>query len=124
MKQQEKIFVIIPSYNNAKTIKSVCNKITKKYVNEIIVIDDGSSDETRSVLKKIGVTYISHKKNLGYGASQKSGYKMALKKGADLVILLHSDGQHDPKYIPLLIKTLKEKNLDIVLGSRLKSFSY
>ncbi|OGK26190.1 hypothetical protein A2954_04350 [Candidatus Roizmanbacteria bacterium RIFCSPLOWO2_01_FULL_37_12] len=121
---KEKIIAIIPCFNNANTIKAVCKSISKKYVNEIIVIDDGSTDQTLSVLKKIGVSYISHKRNLGYGASQKSGYKVALKKGADLIIMLHSDGQHDPKYIPLLIKTLKEKKLDIVMGSRIKSISY
>lgn len=122
--QKEKVIVIIPSYNSAKTIESVCKSISKRYVNEIIVIDDGSTDQTLSILEKIGVTYITHKKNLGYGASQKSGYLKALKNGADLIIMLHSDGQHDPKYIPLLINTLKEENVDIVLGSRLKSFSF
>lgn len=124
MKHKDKVFVIIPAHNSEKTIKTVCAKISKKYVTEIIVIDDGSTDGTRALLKKIGINHISHKKNLGYGASQKSGYNRAIKKGADLLIMLHSDGQHDPKYISLLLKTLREKNLDIVLGSRLNNIQY
>ncbi len=121
--RKDKVVVIIPAYNAARMIAKTCQKISKKIVDEIIVVNDGSTDDTQKVLEKIGVLYLVHKKNKGYGASQKSGYRCALKRGGDIIIMLHADGQHDPKYIPALISYLKKSSSDLILGSRIKSTS-
>jgi glycosyltransferase involved in cell wall biosynthesis len=121
MKKKDKIIVFIPAYNVESTIENVCRRIPKDIVSEIVVINDGSHDNTLKVIKKIGVKYKSHKINKGYGAVQKTGYEYALKLGADIIIMLHSDGQHDPKFIKPLLQKLINGNFDIVLGSRIKS---
>lgn len=119
--KKAKIIAVIPAYNAAKTIKKICGKIPKDFVDEIVVVDDGSSDNTLGIVKQLGVKYCSHPSNRGYGASQKTGFKYALELGADIIIMLHADMQHDPKYIKYFLPPIVQNKFDIILGSRIRN---
>jgi len=108
-------FIVIPAYNESKHISDVISRI-KGYCSNIIVIDDGSKDDTYYVAKKQGVTVLKHIINLGKGAGVKTGCDFAVKKGAKKIILIDSDGQHEPEEIPNFLKALEGK--DIVFGYR------
>lgn len=113
-----KIFIIIPAYNTADTLLDVVQLIPKKYKN-IILVDDGSKDKTSKVAKKLGLIVIKHLRNKGYGATQKTAYKEALKRGADVVVMVHGDGQHDPSFIRSVIEPILQGKVDVVIGSRI-----
>ncbi len=117
-KINHKTIVVIPAYNSEETLPSIYKNIPKKYVDEIIIVDDGSKDKTVEIIKKLGLKPIVHKKNLGYGANQKKLYTLALKKEADYVVMLHPDGQYNPKDLPKFIDALKKGKGDLILGSR------
>lgn len=119
--RKPKVLVVIPAYNSEKTLKGVYNKIPKRYVDEVIVVDDGSKDYTVEVIKNLGLKPIVHKKNMGYGANQKTLYAQALKRGAKYIIMLHPDGQYDPKDLPKFIDALRGGKGDLILGSRFLS---
>ncbi|QQG41071.1 MAG: glycosyltransferase family 2 protein [Candidatus Levyibacteriota bacterium] len=112
------IFVVMPAYNAAKTLDKVYNQIPKGIIDKILLIDDGSKDETVSMAKKLGIQTIVHEKNLGYGGNQKTCYDTALKLGAEYVIMLHPDGQYNGADLPLFVKALMQKEGDLILGSR------
>ncbi|MHA1754624.1 MAG: glycosyltransferase family 2 protein [Candidatus Odinarchaeia archaeon] len=111
------IFAVIPAYNEEKLIKDVI-KETKKYTDKIIVVDDGSIDNTASVAKEEGVILVRHPFNMGKGAALKTGFKKAIELGADIIVTLDGDLQHDPREINRLVYYLKNSNADIVVGSR------
>lgn len=115
---KNKIAIVIPAYNSETTLTEVYRKIPKKNINQVIIVDDASKDHTIEVIKKLGIKPIVHKKNLGYGANQKSLYKEAIKSGAKYVVMLHPDGQYDPKDLPKFINALKQGYGDLILGSR------
>ena len=96
---KKKIFAIIPAYNEEKQINSVINK-TKKYVDEVIVVDDGSKDSTGEIAKKSNAIVLRHLVNLGKGAALKTGCDYAVKNKAGIIIAVDADAQHDPKEIP------------------------
>ena len=110
-----KVWVIIPAHNEEKHIEKVIKK-TKKFVNNILVVDDGSHDKTLFVAEKSGAFVLRHIVNLGKGAALKTGCEYAIKKGAEKIVVLDADGQHDPKEIPEFVKALD--NADIVFGYR------
>ncbi|MEK6948953.1 MAG: glycosyltransferase family 2 protein [Nanoarchaeota archaeon] len=103
----EKIFAVIAAYNEQEHIKKVVEK-TKKYVNEVIVVDDGSKDSTKELAKDAGATVLNHLVNLGKGAALKTGCDYALENGADLIITIDADMQHNPNDIPRFLDSLKE----------------
>ncbi|GAG04409.1 unnamed protein product, partial [marine sediment metagenome] len=107
------------AYNAEQTLEKTYKDIPKKYVDDVILVDDASKDDTVKISRKLGIKTIVHKKNKGYGANQKTCYKAALKQGADIIILLHPDYQYDPKRIPAMVKPIKEGKADIVYGSRM-----
>lgn len=111
----DETFVIIPAYNESKRIGDVL-KETKKYVKNVVVVDDGSLDNTYEIALKYNVETLQHIINLGKGASLKTGCDYAIKKGAKILILMDSDGQHKPDDIPRFQEKLK--NVDIVFGAR------
>lgn len=120
-KKAPQVAVVIPAYNSAKTIEGVYKKIPKVMVDKIMIVDDGSKDNTVSVVNKLGLEITLHKKNLGYGANQKTLYKKALKLGAEYIIMLHPDGQYNPLDLPKFIRALKNGKGDLILGSRFLS---
>lgn len=111
----------MPAYNAEKTLAKTYQRIPHKIVDEVIVVDDASSDKTAQVAKKLKLKLFVHRKNLGYGGNQKTCYREALKAKADIIIMLHPDYQYDPVYIPDMIKPLLENRYDIMLGSRVHS---
>ncbi len=121
MYKNKKIIVVMPAYNAAKTIKKTHREIIEQEVVDlIIVVDDNSTDNTTFIAKDLIKTkVISHKKNLGYGANQKTCYKAALDKGADIIIMVHPDYQYTPKLIPAFASMIGSELYHCVLGSRI-----
>jgi len=117
----KKIAVVIPSHNAGKTLAKTIQAIPSDTVDEIIVVNDGSDDNTEDIAKKFGATIVSHQPNRGYGAAQKSGFIKALKHGADIVVLLHADFQYDPTRLPALAEPLALGKADVCFGSRMHS---
>jgi glycosyltransferase involved in cell wall biosynthesis len=117
--QSAKPFVIacIPALNEEDSIAKVVLQ-TKPYTDRIIVCDDGSTDVTAAIAEGLGATVIKHPMNFGYGASLASLFKYCRDAGADIMITLDADGQHDPRFIPALVKPLLDDEADIVIGSR------
>ncbi|EJG06017.1 glycosyl transferase family 2 [Methanofollis liminatans DSM 4140] len=107
----------IPCYNEAVTIGSIILK-ARKYVDEVLVVDDGSSDDTAEITRAAGAVVVSHEKNQGYGAALKSCFQYAKDHNIDQMVILDGDGQHDPAMIPGFLASLAEENADIVIGSR------
>jgi len=112
-----KIIAGIPAYNEEKYIAKVVLK-TMKYVSEVIVVDDGSTDMTAEIVKALGATLISHPKNLGYGAALRTIFLEAKKRNPDVLVILDADDQHDPDEIPKLVEPILKGEADIVIGSR------
>ena len=109
----------MPAYNAEKTLEKTYNEIYQNFVDEIILVDDFSSDKTKEIAKKLNITTIIHEKNLGYGGNQKSCYRAALKAGADIVIMLHPDYQYTPKLIPAMASMMAFGEYDAVIASRM-----
>ena len=110
--------IVLPAYKAAKTLKDVVGEIPAGHADRILLVDDASGDATVSVATALSLDVIRHKKNLGYGGNQKTCYRHALEMGADVVVMLHPDGQYDPAIIPNLCRVIEEGEADIVLGSR------
>ncbi len=119
MINNKKVVVIMPAYNAEKTLEKTYNEIYQNFVDEIILVDDFSSDETKEVAKKLNITTIVHEKNKGYGANQKSCYRAALKAGADIVIMVHPDYQYTPKLVPAMASMMAFGEYDAVIASRM-----
>ncbi|MCX5776079.1 MAG: glycosyltransferase family 2 protein [Candidatus Firestonebacteria bacterium] len=118
---KSKVIVVMPAYNAAKTVQVTYDDIPKDYVDEVILVDDASHDETVKKAKELGLQVFVHSENRGYGGNQKTCYTEALREGADIVIMLHPDYQYDPKLIPEIIRPIIEGRADLVLASRLLS---
>jgi len=110
-------FACIPAYNEENTISTIV-KSAKKFVDKVVVCDDGSTDKTLDNAKMAGAEIISHKKNQGYGAAITSLFDYCRIQNADVMITLDGDGQHNPNQIPILLDTITQHNVDVVLGSR------
>ena len=107
----------IPAYNEESHIENLV-KSTKKYVDSVVVCDDGSTDNTANIAKNAGAVVISHKTNKGYGAAIISLFDYARENNAEIMITIDGDGQHDPNEISLLLNTMIQHNVDVVIGSR------
>ena len=112
-----RVAVTLPIYNAGRTLASVVAGLPS-FVDDVIGVDDASTDDSASVAAELGVLAIRHPSNRGYGAAQKSGYTAALARGADVVVLLHPDGQHDPAELPDLLAQVVDGGCDFVIGSR------
>ena len=119
MLEGKKIIVVMPAYNAEKTLKDTYYEIPKGIVDEILVVDDHSKDTTVEVSTQLGLEVFVHEKNKGYGANQKTCYAEALKKGADIIIMLHPDYQYPPKLITAMAGLICSDMFDVVLGSRI-----
>jgi len=109
----------MPAYNAAKTLRMTYAELPHNLVDLVILVDDGSSDETVQIARQLGLELFVHNRNYGYGANQKTCYREALKAGADIVVMVHPDYQYDPTLLPEIIKPIQEGTADVVLGSRL-----
>ncbi len=116
----KKIAVVLPAYNAAKTLEATYQEIPFHIVDEVILTDDSSSDETSEVALRIGIKHIiKHEKNMGYGANQKSCYHKALELGADIIVMLHPDYQYTPKLIEPICYIIANEVYPVVIGSRI-----
>lgn len=119
MINNKKILVVMPAYNAEKTLKKTYEEIDKQFVDEILVVDDASKDNTVTLATNLGLTTIVHRRNLGYGGNQKTCYRYALKTEANIIVILHPDYQYTPKLIPALVCPIAYDVYDIMLGSRI-----
>jgi glycosyltransferase involved in cell wall biosynthesis len=119
MVRNKKVVVVLPAYNAEKTLVTTYREIPFDIVDEVILVDDASTDHTVAVAKSLNIRMIVHAKNLGYGGNQKSCYRAALEVGADIVVMLHPDYQYTPKLIPAIVFLLLSGEYDVVLGSRI-----
>jgi glycosyltransferase involved in cell wall biosynthesis len=116
----KKIIVVLPAYNAAKTLERTYNEIPFDIVDEVVLVDDRSKDDTVEVGKRLGIRHIIlHDVNKGYGGNQKSCYNKALELGADIVVMLHPDYQYTPKLIPSMCYLIAQDLYPVVLGSRI-----
>ena len=110
----------MPAYNAAKTLEKTYNEIPFDLVDEVVLCDDASKDNTKDLARNIGIQHvIVHEKNKGYGGNQKSLYNKALELGGDIVIMLHPDYQYTPKLIPAMVNIIGDDLYPVVLGSRI-----
>jgi glycosyltransferase involved in cell wall biosynthesis len=114
-----KVVVVMPAYNAAKTLHMTYADLPRNVVDLVIVVDDGSSDETARIARDLGLELFVHDRNYGYGANQKTCYREALRAGADIVVMVHPDYQYDPTLLPEIIRPIEAGEADVVLGSRL-----
>ena len=114
----QKICVVLPAYNAEKTLLQTVEEIPREYIDDVILVDDASTDQTALKGKALGLYTVTHEQNLGYGGNQKTCYSEALKRGADVVIMLHPDYQYTPKLIPAMASMIALGLHDFVLGSR------
>lgn len=121
MIKNKKVVVVLPAYNAAKTLKVTIDAIPKDFIDDIILVDDASNDNTVEVAKKMGLRVFIHPQNRGYGGNQKTCYREAIKLGADIAVMVHPDFQYDPVFIPEMIKPLLNNECDAVFGSRMKT---
>ncbi len=120
MYKGKKVVAVLPAYNAAKTLEKTYKEIPFDLVDEVILCDDASKDETVKTAKRLGIQHvIEHQQNKGYGGNQKSLYNKALEIGGDIVIMLHPDYQYTPKLIPSMVNIIGEELYPVVLGSRI-----
>ena len=114
-----KVIVVMPARNAAKTLEATVSGIPTDVVDEVILVDDKSTDGTLDVARRLPLHLIWHPHNVGYGGNQKTCYLEALQRGADVVVMLHPDGQYEPSLIPRMVEPILSGEADMVLGSRL-----
>ncbi len=114
-----KVIVVMPARNAARTLEQTYAAIPSEWVDEIVLVDDKSTDDTLDVARRLPLQTIWHPHNVGYGGNQKTCYLEALQRGADAVVMLHPDGQYEPTLIPKLVTPILRDEADLVLGSRL-----
>ena len=115
----KRVVVVLPAYNAAKTLDRTCDEIPMDLVDEVILVDDASGDDTAKVARRRKIQTIVHDKNKGYGGNQKTCYQAALDAGADIVVMLHPDYQYTPKLLRPMIAMLASGLYEVALGSRI-----
>ena len=118
-REDVKIVVVMPALNAARTLQRTVSAIPPEWVDEIILVDDKSTDNTLQLARDLPLHVVWHPHNVGYGGNQKTCYLEALRLGADVVVMLHPDGQYDPAVLPDLIAPIQAGTADLVLGSRM-----
>lgn len=116
-----KTIIVMPAYNAERTLERIVREIPEGCADELIVVDDASTDRTVEIARQLGVTLIQHSENRGYGGNQKSCYNAALERGADYVVMLHPDYQYDARMIPSAVGVLEVGVCDVVLGNRIRT---
>ena len=116
-----KVIAVMPAYNAAATLERTVADIPPGSVDEIVLVDDCSKDNTVEVARSLGLTVIQHETNLGYGGNQKTCYRYALEHGADYVVMIHPDYQYDSRVIPAAVELIRLGICDVILGSRIRT---
>ena len=116
MTDKPKVVVVMPAYNAAKTLHMTYQDLPHELVDLVILVDDGSSDETAQIARDMGLELFVHHRNYGYGANQKTCYREALKAGADIVVMVHPDYQYDPTLLPEIVRPIQEGRADVRAG--------
>ena len=119
MLRDNKVCVVMPGYNAEQTVKQTYDEIPTDIVDDVILVDDCSADRTAEVARALGCHTIVHPRNRGYGGNQKTCYAEALRRGADIVVMLHPDYQYTPKLVPALAACIASGHFDVALGSRI-----
>jgi glycosyltransferase involved in cell wall biosynthesis len=120
MYKAQKIIVVLPAYNAAATLERTVRELPE-LVDEIILVDDKSSDETAVLARRLGLFVFVHDQNGGYGANQKTCYRLALEHGADIIVMIHPDYQYDPKVVKYFVEFIVADYFDVMLGTRIRS---
>ncbi len=115
----KKVVVVMPAYNAERTLRQTISQLPAEVVDEIILVDDASRDNTAAVARSLGVHTLVHRNNLGYGGNQKTCYAEALAHGADIVVMVHPDYQYDPRLVTPMASLIATGVYDVVLGSRI-----
>jgi len=115
----KKITVVLPAYNAARTLEKTVSELDRNVVDDILLVDDFSSDETVNLARRLGIRSFLHDKNYGYGRNQKTCYAEALKAGADVIVMLHPDYQYSPRLVSAMAAMVVSEEYDAVLGSRI-----
>ena len=121
MTTKPKVAIVMPAYNAEKTLERTLNDIPKGSYDDLILVDDFSNDQTFELAKKLGIHSVRHDRNKGYGGNQKTCYKTALERGADIVVMLHPDYQYDAKLVPYMTGLIRDNVCDVILGSRIRT---
>ena len=119
MPKRPKVIVVMPAYNAAKTVERTYADIPKGWVDEVILVDDVSKDDTVEVARRLPIKVVVHRENKGYGGNQKTCYTEALISGAEVVVMLHPDYQYDSRLIPQMVSPILDGHADFVMGSRI-----
>jgi glycosyltransferase involved in cell wall biosynthesis len=120
-KRQHRVVAVLPAYNAEKTLAATLADVPVGCLDEVILVDDGSSDRTVQVAREMGLTVVVHPRNRGYGGNQKTCYREALARNADIVVMIHPDYQYDSRVIPHAVGIIELGICDVVLGSRVRS---
>jgi len=115
----KKVTVVLPAYNAARTLKQTFDDIPHDIVDDIILTDDASKDDTVAMARSLGIPTVRHDRNRGYGSNQKTCYTAALARGADIVVMLHPDYQYTPRLVTAMASMIASEEFDVVLGSRI-----
>jgi glycosyltransferase involved in cell wall biosynthesis len=121
VKDDKRVVVVMPAYNAARTLEATYRGLAMDVVDEVILVDDVSHDDTVDIAERLGLNVVVHIQNRGYGGNQKTCYLEALRNGADVVVMVHPDNQYDSTLVPEMIQPILSGSADIVLGSRLLS---
>jgi glycosyltransferase involved in cell wall biosynthesis len=120
-KRTQRVIAVMPAYNAERTLAATLADVPTGSVDEVLLVDDGSTDRTVQVARDMGLTVLVHPENRGYGGNQKTCYREALKRGADVVVMIHPDYQYDSRVIPHAVAFIELGICDVVLGSRIRS---
>ncbi|MEM7496724.1 MAG: glycosyltransferase family 2 protein [Pseudomonadota bacterium] len=115
----QRVCVVLPAYNAAATLKATYRDLPRDVVDDIVLVDDASPDNTVEVAEELGIHVVRHPKNRGYGGNQKTCYRTALDRGADIVVMVHPDYQYSPKLVTAMSSMIASGEFDVVLGSRI-----
>ncbi len=119
--ERPKVIVVMPAYNAELTVERTVRDIPSGAVDEIVLVDDCSRDRTAEIADSLGITVLRHTKNTGYGGNQKTCYREALRRGADVVVMVHPDYQYDPRLVPFFVGYVTSGVCDVMLGSRVRT---
>ena len=115
----QRLITVLPAYNAGRTLEKTVHEVPSGLVDEFVLVDDGSIDDTVKVAERLGIPFVVHPQNRGYGGNQKTCYRAALARGADIVVMLHPDYQYSPRLLGAMAWLVASNEFDVVLGSRI-----